>query len=108
MKPSYSEEEKYLKVQRFLRRTRIFYLHLVGYFIVVALILLNLYILEDGPYKDTITALNLGILGAWTVFIIIHGVDVYRRRSLFKKTWEDRKTEAFLKKESTSQRKLWE
>ncbi|WP_299522089.1 2TM domain-containing protein [Winogradskyella sp.] len=102
-----SKQEKYLKTQRILRRTRLFYIHLAGYILVVGLISLNFYILEEGPYKSTITALNLSILGTWTVFIIIHGIDVYRRRSLFKKTWEDKKIDEFIDKESKIEIKLW-
>ncbi|WP_111683587.1 2TM domain-containing protein [Winogradskyella tangerina] len=109
MKSNYTEQEKYLKAQQILRRTRLFYLHLVGYIIVVLLILLNFYVLEDGPYKNTITALNLSILWAWTVVIIIHGVDVYRRRrSFFKRSWEDKKTEEYLKTQNKAEDNLWE
>jgi len=108
MKSDISKHNNYLKAQKILRRTRLFYVHLAGYIIGVMLIMLNFYVLEEGPYKNTITALNLSILGAWTVFIIIHGIDVYRRRSLFKKTWEDKKIEAILNQEKAIEEKVWE
>ena len=108
MKPELSKHQRYLKAQKILRRRRLFYIHLVGYLIVVALILLNFYVLEEGPYKNPITALNLSILGAWTVIIIIHGIDIYRTRSLSKTTWEDKKIEALLDKESEAESTIWE
>ena len=109
MTTNHSNKDKYFKAQKILRRTRLFYLHLVGYIIVVLLILLNFYVLEDGPYKNTITALNLSILWAWTVVIIIHGIDVYRRRrSFFKRSWEDKKAEEYLKTQDKTEDKLWE
>lgn len=103
-----SEKDRYLRAQRILKRRRIFIIHLAGYIVAVALIALNFYVLEEGPYKGTITALNLSIVGVWTVFIIIHGIDVYRKRSPHKKTWEDKKTEELLKKTEEHETQLWE
>ena len=108
MKPHMSNQEKYIKAQSILRRRRLFYLHLVGYLIVVALNLYNIYIMDEGPYKSIFITLNLSVIGAWGVFIIIHAIDVYRRRSLFKKTWEDRKIDEIMHQDAETETKLWE
>ena len=108
MTSQFSEKDRYLRAQRILKRRRIFMIHFAGYIVGIALIALNFYVLEEGPYKGTITALNLSIVGVWTVFIIIHGIDVYRKRSLNKLSWEEKKTEELLKKTEDHETQLWE
>lgn len=103
-----SGKEKYLiEAKKSAKRNMLFYVHLVGYFIVVALLLYNLYIVE-GPYENNIISLNLSILFAWTVFIIIHGVNVFRGKRIFKKSWEEKKIEEFLNEDDEVETKLWE
>ena len=97
MKNSVDEEQLLIKAQRKVRQVQIFYLHLALYVIVVALLLYNFYILEEGPYKNNIIALNLSVLVAWSVFIIIHGLNVFKGKQIFKKSWEDKKIKEFLK-----------
>lgn len=103
-----NKKEQYLiEAKKSAKRNMIFYVHLVGYFIVVALLLYNLYIVE-GPYKNNIMSLNLSILFAWTVFIIIHGLTVFKGRKIFKKSWEEKKIEEFLNEDDEVETKLWE
>ena len=102
-----NKEQYLLETKKRAKRNMIFYLHLVGYFIVVALLLYNLYIVV-GPYKNNIISLNLSILFAWTVFIVIHGVNVFKGKQIFKKSWEDKKTQEFLNEDDEVETKLWE
>ncbi|WP_179352586.1 2TM domain-containing protein [Winogradskyella vidalii] len=94
------------KAKETLRRIKLFYIHLAGYIVVIALLLYNLYIVA-GPYKNNIISLNLSVIVVWTVFIIIHGLNVFKDKQIFKKSWKDKKTEQFLKnkKEETT---FWE
>ncbi len=102
-----ADKKQYLiEAKKRARRIMIFYVHLLGYLIVVALLLYNLYIV-DGVYKNNIISLNLSILVAWTVFIIIHGINIFKSKSIFNKSWEQRKIEEFAKEEET-EKKLWE
>ena len=100
------EKQQLRKAKDKVRKVKIFYIHLAGYIITVALLLYNLYIVV-GPYKNNIISLNLSILVAWTVFIIIHGINVFKEKQIFRKSWEDKKTKDFLnnKEEETT---FWE
>jgi hypothetical protein len=108
MKNKIDEEQLFIKAQQRVRMLWIFYIHLAAYIISVALILYNFYIIEEGPYKNNIISLNLSILVAWTVFIIIHGLNVFKEKKIFKKSWEDRKTEEFLKEKDELKTTFWE
>lgn len=102
-----ADKKQYLiEAKKRARRTMIFYVHLIGYLVVVALLLYNLYIVE-GVYKNNIISLNLSILVAWTVFIIMHGISIFKSKSIFNKSWEQRKIEKFAREEET-EKKLWE
>lgn len=98
-------DEKYIKAKKKVRSIKVFYIHLAGYFILVALLLYNIYILE-GEYKDFFLWFNLTFLVSWTIFIVIHGWCVFRGRIFFKKSWEDKKIKEFLEKEEEVE--MWE
>ncbi|NRD19685.1 2TM domain-containing protein [Winogradskyella eckloniae] len=101
------EKEIYRKAKEKVRRVKIFYLHLALYLVVVALLLYNLYIVS-GPYKNNIISLNLSVLVAWTVFISLHGINVFKRKQIFNKNWEDEKIKGFLKEEKEEESTFWE
>lgn len=100
------EKQQLINAKDKVRKIKIFYIHLAGYIIVVALLLYNLYIVA-GPYKNNIISLNLSVLFAWTIFIIIHGLNVFKQKQIFKKSWEDKKTEQFLK-DKEEETTFWE
>ncbi|WP_369994450.1 2TM domain-containing protein [Winogradskyella sp.] len=106
MKLPEDKEQRILQAKKKLRRLKLFYIHLAGYIVLVALLSYNLYIVE-GPYKDNIISLNLSIIVAWTVIIIIHGFKVFKDRTLFNKNWEDKKLRKFTQEEET-EKKMWE
>lgn len=108
MKPNLEDQQRLIRAKNKVRQVQIFYLHLVLYFIVVGLLLWNFYILEEGPYKTNIITLNLSVLVGWTVFIILHGVIVFKGKQLFNKRWEDKKTEEFLKNKEGDKSTFWE
>ena len=54
MQPKQDEKELFLKAQKRVRQIKIFYWHLALYLIVMALILLNFYVMEEGPYVKPI------------------------------------------------------
>lgn len=103
-----NKEQFLIEAKKRAKKSMIFYVHLVGYIIFVSLILYNFYILEEGPYKNNIISLNLSILFAWTVFIIIHGINVFKGKQIFKKSWEDKKLEEFLSEDEEIETKMWE
>ena len=96
MKLDKDEEKRFVNAKNKVQRIKNFYLHLVLYIIVIALLLYNFYIIE-GPYTSVITGLNISIMVFWTVFISIHAWSVFKGKLLFKKSWEDKKIEKFLK-----------
>lgn len=98
MKKNSDRKQQLIEAKNKAKRKWLFYLHLVGYFIVVALLLYNLYIV-DGPYKNNIISLDLSVLVAWTVFISIHGLNVFKGKQIFKARWEEKKIERFLKED---------
>jgi len=104
---SIDKEQFLIEAKKRAKRHLVFYVHLVGYFIGVALLLYNLYIV-GGVYKSIIISLNLSILVAWTVFIIIHGLNVFKRKQIFKKSWEDKRTAEFLNKQDEIETIMWE
>ncbi|WP_179320543.1 2TM domain-containing protein [Winogradskyella helgolandensis] len=93
-----NKEKEQLRIAKAkVRRIKIFYIHLAGYIIGIGLILYNLYIVA-GPYKNNIISLNLSIIVAWTIFIVIHGLNVFKDKRMFNKRWEEKKIEQFLEK----------
>ncbi|WP_417875879.1 2TM domain-containing protein [Winogradskyella sediminis] len=95
------EKEQLKKAINKVRKVKVFYLHLAGYIVGIGLLLYNLYIVA-GPYKNNIISLNLSIIVAWSVFIVIHGLKVFKGKRLFNKRWEDKKIEKFLDKKDES------
>lgn len=106
MKLNEEERKRYIEAKKKVRRIQIFYLHLVLYIIVVALILFNLYIIE-GPYTNVITGLNISTIVFWTIFIFIHGWSVFKGKLFFSKRWEDKKIEQILK-DKNKEETFWE
>lgn len=98
-------DEKYIKAKKKVRNLKVFYIHLVGYLILVALLLYNIYILE-GEHKDFFLWFDLTVLVSWTIFIVFHAWSVYRGRIFFKKSWEERKIKEFIDKEEEVE--MWE
>ncbi|MBL87770.1 MAG: hypothetical protein CMO82_14095 [Winogradskyella sp.] len=102
-----NEEQKLLNAKKRLRRLKLFYIHLAGYLIVVALLVYNLYIVE-GVYKNDIFSLNLSVLVLWTMAIIIHAWKVFKEKTVFRKSWEDKKIASYLERDETEKTKMWE
>tara|TARA_R110002049_G_scaffold295640_1_gene483120 strand:- start:38 stop:355 length:318 start_codon:yes stop_codon:yes gene_type:complete len=102
-----SEEQQFENAKNRIRKIWWFYVHLAGYIVFSSLLIYNLYIVE-GPYKNNIISLNLSILVGWTVIIIVHGLTVFKGNKIFKKRWEDKKTEEFLKEKNKEETTFWE
>ena len=102
------EKEQHLtEAKKRVKSVFLFYVHLTGYIVLVTLLLYNLYIVK-GPYKNNIISLNLSVIVALSVFIIIHGLNVFKGKQIFKKSWEDRKTESFLQLKEEEKETFWE
>jgi len=101
------EEELLINAKKKVQKLKIFYLHLMLYIIVVALLIYNLYIVS-GPYANNITALNITVLVLWTAFICIHAWRIFKGKSLFVKRWEDKKTEEILSEKEEVETTFWE
>lgn len=103
-----NKKERYTKAKEKVRHIKIFYYHLVGYFVVVALLLYNIYILdENNSYSDFFLWFNSIMILAWTVFIILHGMWALKGKTFFSKKWEDKKAKEFLNQEE-KETTLWE
>jgi hypothetical protein len=108
MATKYDKKEQLIAAKSHVRRIQIFYIHLVGFIIVVSLILYNFYIMEDGAHKKAIVWINTSTLVGWTIFIFIHWWRVFRGRFLFKKSWEDKKLKEYLEEDSDEKTTMWE
>ena len=105
---AFNEKESLLRAKKKVRQIQIFYIHLVGYLIVVGLLLYNFYIMEEGPHTKAIVWINTSTMIGWTIFIIIHWWRVFKGRFLFKKEWEDRKIKEYLNKDTKEEKTMWE
>ena len=107
MKMNIDKEQYLINEKKSARKVLIFYVHLAGYIVSMALLIYNLYIVE-GYYKNEIISLNLSIIVAWTAFIVIHGLNIFKGRKIFKKSWEDKKIEGYLKDDENVKTTYWE
>ena len=105
MKTDPNNSKKYVRAREKVRQLRVFYVHAVGYVIVVGLLVWNLCIVS-GPYADFFTWFNTIFIIAWTIFILLHGWNVYKGRLFFKEKWEERKTQEFMKEQNETI--MWE
>ena len=108
MQPKQDEKELFLKAQKRVKQIKIFYWHLALYLIVMALILLNFYVMEEGPYVKPITGLNVSIIVLWSIAIIVNAIVVFRRKPIFNKDWEEKKIEEYLKDKHQEEQTFWE
>lgn len=100
-KPTNNKEQQYINAKNKVKNVKVFYVHLIGYIILVMLLLYNLYIIDEhNQYANFFTWFNLVIIAAWSVFIFLHGWNVFKGRLFFKKDWEDKKVQEFLDREN--------
>ena len=71
------EELLYLKAQQSVNQLRWFYVHFVGYLVVVGLVIWNLIIIEDTAYTDAISAINYSTIFIWGFFLVLHAIRVF-------------------------------
>ncbi|WP_136481952.1 2TM domain-containing protein [Cognatitamlana onchidii] len=98
METKYDEQERYIRAQKKVRNLKMFYIHLIGYIIVMALLAFNMYIAE-GSYKDFFIWFDSIIMVGWTIFIVLHGCRVFYGKPFFGKTWEDKQARKYLEME---------
>ncbi|MFI1772325.1 2TM domain-containing protein [Thalassobellus citreus] len=98
MKTSNEKNESYIKAKEKVKSIQIFYIHLVGYIIIVMLLLFNIYI-AAGPYRNFFVWFDIWVIVAWTVFIILHGRNVFKGKRIFNKSWEERKIKEHIEKQ---------
>ena len=107
---TYPEDHKsqLLRAKRHVKRIKVFYIHLVGYIVVVSLVLWNFLIMDQGPHEKAINWINGSTLVGWTIFIILHWWSLFKGGGLFKKSWEDKKIEKYMKERGEEKRTMWE
>ncbi|MBO3116146.1 2TM domain-containing protein [Winogradskyella sp. DF17] len=103
MSTTFKDKQRRDAAMKSLRRLKLFYVHFVGYIVLVSLILYNLYIVQ-GEYKDNIIALNIITLVLWTMFISLHAWRVFKGRLLFSKRWEEKKMSTYLSQNETTEK----
>jgi len=113
MKKKKDTNENYINAKNKVRDIKVFYIHLLGYIIVVVLLLWNLYVLEkDNKYAEFFTLFNSIIMLAWTIFIAMHAWNVFKGKLFFNKSWEDRKMIEYIEKEELKEEEkettIWE
>ena len=90
------EELLYLKAQQSVNQLRWFYVHFVGYLVVVGLVIWNLIIIENTAYTDAILAINYSTIFIWGFFLVLHAIRVFKKRTFFNKEWEEKKIKEFM------------
>lgn len=107
MKTSLQQKDSYIRAKEKLRNLKIFYVHLIGYFILIALLSYNLYILDEtNIYSDLFFKLIIIFMVSWTVFIAFHAWNVFKGRLFFKQSWEDKKLKEYMDHDNNTN--LWE
>lgn len=97
--------EDLIRAKEKVRHIKIFYMHLVGYIILVLLLSYNLYILdENNQYADFFIWFNSIMIIAWTIFIILHGRFALKGKQFFKESWEEKQ----IKKYMNEDKRRWE
>jgi len=103
-----TKEKQYIEAKKKVYRLKIFYIHLLGYIVLVSLIAYNLIIIEEGPYKNNILLINWSTIIIWGIAIIIHAWTTFKGRFLFTKRWEERKVKEFLNEENEEEEvQIW-
>lgn len=92
------EEQRYIRAKKRLDNLKLFYIHLLGYIILVVLLSYNLYIME-GTHKEFFKWFDITIMIAWTVFIVLHWWRVFKGKLFFKTNWEDKKIRQYMEEE---------
>jgi len=106
MKTPQEQKDSYIKAKEKVRQLKIFYVHLVGYIILILLLSYNLYILDEtNVYSDLFLKFIIIFMVSWTIFIAFHAWNVFKGRVFFRKSWEDRKLKEYMDNNNTN---LWE
>ncbi|WP_299551596.1 2TM domain-containing protein [Seonamhaeicola sp.] len=98
----------YFKAKDRVRHIKMFYYHLALYIVVLILLSINFYYLdENNKYADFFMLFNSIIIVVWTILIILHRRWALKGKTFFKKSWEDKKMKAYLEKQE-EETTLWE
>ncbi|MBT8274502.1 MAG: 2TM domain-containing protein [Bacteroidia bacterium] len=104
MEEKYTKKKKYVRAHKKVKALKNFYIHLCIFLIVnIINILLVLIILKDRNENFWIWMAST-VLVTWSIVLIIEGWSIFGSHLLFKKSWEDRKIEEFMKEEE----QIWE
>jgi len=90
------EEFYYIEAQKQVSKLKWFYVHLAGYFVVVACVIWNFIIIEDTKYANTILVINYSTIVVWGFFVVLNALKVFKGRSIFNKKWEEKKLQEFI------------
>ncbi len=89
----------YKLAQKKVRALRSFYLHLIFYLMVLAITVIftpfSNRLVDENVYVWLVST----VFVTWVIALLIQGWCVLGGRILFKKSWEDRKIEEFMKEE---------
>ncbi|WP_353779409.1 2TM domain-containing protein [Winogradskyella sp. 3972H.M.0a.05] len=109
MEQKSENKQDYIKAKEKVKALQLFYIHLLGYIILMGLLTYNLFIVQ-GEYKTAIIWLDSCVMVGWTIFIAVHAWNVFKGRLLFKESWEDRKIDEIIKEDQEGEEEvtLWE
>lgn len=98
------KNQRYIAARKKLQNLKVFYIHLAGYIVLVALLVYNLIIIEENQYKESIIWLNCTTIIVWGIFLSTHAWRTFKGRIWFKKDWENKKMNEYMDK----QNQYWE
>ena len=98
MERDYTQEERYLKAKKRIKKEKGFYGHLFWYVVVNAFLLIRVYMnLSAG--ESFFEYHHFTTLFFWGIGLFIHWIGVFGNNLIFSKNWEKRKMDEFMDKE---------
>ena len=100
MKTDYNNEQKFIRARKKVKSIKGFYIHLMVYILVNAVILLS-QALSDGGWRIFWHWQSYSTIIFWGIGLAFHAFGVFGMDFILGKDWEDRKIKEFMDKDKT-------
>ncbi len=104
MEHKFTEQEKYKRAAKRVKRIKGFYSHLLVYIVInLMIVVINVQNLEDG--ESYFQWQNFTTLGFWGIGILVHALSVFMPDFIMGKNWEEKKIREIMDKQKNNR---WE
>jgi len=100
MKTDYNNEQKFIRARKKVKSIKGFYIHLMVYILVNAVILLS-QALSDGGWRIFWHWQSYSTIIFWGIGLAFHAFGVFGMDFILGKDWEERKIKEFMDKDKT-------